>query len=161
MKDLICNIRYLKGARVVFCDRDEDVVGITYRNVIQGIRNILQFFSLKPGFPLVNIFVAPNRKEYDKLVAHLSKTPTAKGRVGQTQGHDLYIVSPHAWPSDAHSDYLKPNGSFDRTFYRQFLEHEIVHMVEESSSPKMPWRYGPSGGAKAWLSMRPDSIVTA
>lgn len=130
------NIKHYKGARVIYLDRDADAVETTYKHAMSGIRKGLRFFGLPPEFPLINIFIAPRRTEYDKLVSHLTKVPTSKGRLGQTQGHDLYIISPKAWATDVHPDYLASNGGYDKKVYRQFIEHETIHMIEEYSSPK-------------------------
>jgi len=130
------SIKYIKGTRAIFCGRDAAAVDETCKYALNGIRKGLRFLMLPPEFPLINIFIAPDRKEYDKLVAHLTKTPTSKGRLGQPQGHDLYLISPNAWPADVHPDYLTADGVCDKKVYRQFIEHEIVHMIEEYYSPK-------------------------
>jgi hypothetical protein len=130
------NIKHYKGARIIHLDRDADAVETTYKHAMAGIRKGLCFFGLPPEFPLINIFIAPRRTEYDKLVSHLTKVPTSKGRLGQPQGHDLYIISPKAWATDVHPDYLASDGGYDKKIYRQFIEHETVHMLEEYSSPK-------------------------
>lgn len=136
MKNLKYNIRYFKDARVIFCDRDVNAVDETYKYALAGIRKGLGFFMLQPEFPLINLFIVPNREEYDRMVSHLTRIPTSKGRLGQPQGHDFYLISPNAWPTDMHPDYLTPDGACDKKVYRQFIEHEIVHMIEEYSSPK-------------------------
>ncbi len=128
---------------MIFCDMDANAVDETYKYALNGIRKGLRFFLLPPAFPLINIFIAPDRKEYDKLVSHLTKIPTGKGRLGQPQGQDLYLISPNAWPTDVHPDYLGPDGACDKMVYRQFLEHEIVHMIEEYSSPKNAMKIRP------------------
>ena len=130
------NIGYFKDARVVFCDKDSNVVDETYKSAIAGARAALRRFGLKPVFPLINIFIAPGRKEYDKLVAHLTRTPTDKWRIGQTQGHDLYLISPNAYPKDVSISYLGPDGTCDRAMYRSCVAHELVHIMEEYFSPK-------------------------
>lgn len=136
MKNLKYTIKYFEGARVIFCDRDANAVDETCKYALTGIRRGLRFFLLPPGFPLMNIFIAPDREEYDRLVSHLTKVPTSKGRLGQPQGHDLYLISPNVWPISVHPDYLGPDGACDRKVYRQFIEHEIIHMIEEYSSPR-------------------------
>lgn len=130
------NIDHYKGARVIFTQKDAGTVGVTCKYAMAGLKAGLRFFNLPSGFPLINIFIAPSRKEYDRLVAHLTKVPTSKGRLGQPQGHDLYLISPKAWPADVHPDYLGRDGKCDRQVYRQFIGHEIVHMIEEQFSPK-------------------------
>ena len=130
------NIGYFTGARVIYRDQDADAVAPAYKYAMAGLRKGLRFFGLPREFPLINLFIAPDRKEYDRLVAHLAKTPTNKGRLGQPQGHDLYLISPNAWPADVHPDYLTADGVCDKKVYRQFIEHELIHMIEEYSSPK-------------------------
>ncbi|MDP2865901.1 MAG: hypothetical protein Q8O90_06635 [Elusimicrobiota bacterium] len=136
MKDLKYTIKYFKSARVIFCDKDANAVDETYKYALNGIWKGLRFFLLPQGFPLINLFIAPDREEYDRMVSHLTKIPTSKGRLGQPQGHDFYLIAPNAWPTDVHPDYLGPDGACDKKVYRQFIEHEIVHMIEEYSSPK-------------------------
>ena len=136
MAHLRWQIKYFRGARVIYAEKDENSVEKAYKYAIAGMRKYLRFFGLPPEFQLINIFIAPRRMEYDRLVSHLTKTPTNKGRLGQPQGHDLYLISPNAWPADVHPDYLGRDGKYDKKVYRQFIEHEIVHMIEEQFSPK-------------------------
>lgn len=117
-------------------DSDSGVVDGAHKHATAGVHKGLRFFGLPPEFPLINIFIAPRRAEYDRMVSHLTKIPTSNGRLGQPQGHDLYLISPNAWPADVHPDYLGRDGKCDKKVYRQFIEHEIVHMIEEQFSPK-------------------------
>lgn len=130
------NIKHFKGARTIYCVKDTTIVDETYRYAAAGVRKVTRFLGLPPVLPLINLFIAPNRREYDRMVSHLTKVPTSKGRLGQPQGHDLYLISPNAWPADVHPDYLGKDGKCDKKVYRQFIEHEIVHMMEEYCSPR-------------------------
>jgi len=136
MADKKYNIRQLETARVIFTDADAGVVGETYAAAVPAVKSVLRFLGVKTEFPLINIFIAPSRKEYDKLVAHLTRIPTNKGRLGQPQGHDFYLVSPNAYAKDVSPNYCRPDGACDKGMYKLFIKHEIVHMVEELISPR-------------------------
>lgn len=129
------NIRQFGKARVIFTDRDENVVGETYDAAVSAVRSVLRYFGLKLEFPLINLFIVPSRKEYDRFVAHLTRVPTDKWRLGQPQGHDFYLISPNSYPADVSANYLDSEGACDRGMYKSFIKHEIVHMVEELISP--------------------------
>ena len=129
-------IAHFKRARIIISKNDEDVLRETYRNFVYGCKTVLKYLGLRVELPLFNIFIAPSRKEYDRFVAHLTKIPTSKGRVAQPQMADLYLLSPNAYPKDAESVYLGPNGVYDKGLYRRTVVHEAVHMAEEYLSPK-------------------------
>lgn len=134
------NVRYSiahsKRARVVFSEKDRNIVSETRKNAVAGIDAVLKYFSLRFKFPLINIFIAPGRKEYDFFVAHLTPVPTSKGRIGQPQAVDLYLLSPNAYKRDADHVYLKPGGIYNKAMYGRFIVHEMVHMAEEYISPR-------------------------
>lgn len=130
------NIAYFKDARVIFAAGDRNTVKGTYAAAVSGARLALRRFGVKPVFPLMNIFITPRRRDYDRLVAHLTRVPTHNWRLGQPQGHDLYLISPKAYPKDISANYLNSSGTCDMAMYKRFIAHEMVHMMEEYVSPK-------------------------
>ncbi len=133
--------------RVMYVEHDRGAVESTVAGMETAIRSVENRFGLMLDWPLVNVFLAPSRVEYDELVAHLTPTPTQPGRVGQPQGHDLYLLSPEVWPSHAVPELLGRDGSYDPEVYRRLLLHETVHMVEERISPS-----GAMEARPAWFS---------
>ncbi|MFC1705878.1 hypothetical protein ACFL59_03535, partial [Planctomycetota bacterium] len=122
--------------RILYADRDCDVVEPTAAGMRTAVRTVQDRLGVALDLPLFNVFIAPNRAEYDRLVAHLTSTPTRPSRVGQPQGHDLYLLSPTAWPTEAVPELLGEDGRYDPAIYLRLLVHETVHMVEEDISPR-------------------------
>lgn len=133
---LLYEISHFEHARVLTTPQDENIVGMTYESFVHGLSMVTEYFDLKIDLPFFNIFVAPDRRNYDHFVSHLTPTPTNKGRVGQPQLVDLYLLSPNSYRKDADEFYWKGTDDFDKDVYRRLLFHETVHMIEEFISPK-------------------------
>ncbi len=132
--------------RVIFVERDRGAVEPTVTGMEAAASSVRDRFGLS-DWPLLNVFLAPSRVEYDQLVAHLTPTPTQPSRVAQPQGHDLYLLSPEAYPSDAVPGLLGRDGRYDPGMYRRLLAHEAVHLAEEWISPP-----GAMEARPAWFS---------
>ncbi|MCK5071810.1 MAG: hypothetical protein KAQ98_00175 [Bacteriovoracaceae bacterium] len=127
---------HYKESRVIYPKDEDNIAEQTYQSFKLGINKTLQYFNLNIKLPLFNIFIVPNRKEYDSFVAHLTSIPTSKGRVGQPQLVDLYLLSPLAYKTDADEFYINKDGSYNEQIYKRLVIHESVHMIEELISPK-------------------------
>jgi len=136
MKKFQYQIAHFAELRIIHVKRDDNVVAETHNSFIQGVESVKKYFNLKIESPFFNIFIAPDRKEYDRFVAHLTKTPTSKGRVGQPQVLDLYLLSPNAYKEDASPFFAGTNGNYDNDIYKRVIVHETVHMMEEFLAPK-------------------------
>jgi hypothetical protein len=121
--------------RILHVARDHGLAETTYAAWCRGVALTCEFLGVADVIPFANLFLLPDREAFDRFVGHLTPTPTAKGRVGQAQGHDLYLLSPSAYPSDASGALLGPDGRFDPAMYDRLVVHEAVHMVEEHLSP--------------------------
>ena len=129
-------VAHLDRARVFHAPHDADLVGVTHTAFSTGLSRVLDYLGVTDEFPLANLFLLPDRAEFDRFVAHLTPTPTTPGRVGQPQGHDLYLLSPTAYPTDASPAWLGPDGRCDMAMYARLIAHEAVHMAEEHLSPR-------------------------
>lgn len=122
-------------ARILFSANDAAYVEETYAHFSNGLEVAAAYFGPGELLPFFTVYLAPEREEYDFLVSHLTTVPTGKGRLGQPQGSELYLLSPGAYSRDALAVYLGPDGKYDKVFYHDVIAHEVVHMMEEYFSP--------------------------
>jgi hypothetical protein len=134
--DTAYRIARFDRARVMFVDGQADLAAAAYEAFVDGVDRTLAALALPADFPHANLFLAPSRTEFDRLVAHITSTPTAAWRVGQPLGHDLVLLSPAAYPADASPGWLGPDGLHDPAMVARLVVHEAVHMVEERFSPR-------------------------
>jgi hypothetical protein len=72
---------------------------------------------------------------YDQLVQLITRVPTDKRRIGQPQGHDIYLLSPSCYRKDAPSYGRDKPPFYDEVEFKHNVIHELVHVWEELSSP--------------------------
>ena len=122
--------------RIMFTERDEDLVAIAVSNLEYGVNRIEQTFKVKANIPFVNVFLCPSRLVFDEFLRVITKTPTDSGRIGTPQGHDMYILSPKSYRSDAPYYGRDDPPFFDPIDFKRILIHELVHLWNELSSPR-------------------------
>jgi hypothetical protein len=149
----VYQISHFSDSRILYSKNDSNIVAETHTDFIQGIKTFQKFFSIKLALPFFNIFITPDRKEYDRFVSHLTKTPTHKGRVAQPQVLDLYLLSPNAYQKDASAFFAGKNGKYDKDIYRRVVIHETVHMLEEFLAPKGHMEYPALGWSTEGLAV--------
>ncbi len=130
--------------RILHVHGEEKIAEMTAAGMVAAVEILKETTGISIRLPLINVFLAPNRMEFDKLVAHLTSIPTHPSRIGQPQGNDLYLISPSAWSRDAVPSLLTPDGGFDHGMYRRLLIHETVHIWEEFISPHGSMEVRPS-----------------
>jgi len=113
-----------------------EIVEETCHAYLQGIGMASELLKPDDEMPFSTVYLCPSRSEYDMFAAHLTATPTSKGRVGQPQGSELYLLAPSAYPTDPAPLYLGADGLYDKEKYRRLIIHECVHMVEEVVRPR-------------------------
>jgi len=99
-----------------------------------AVRSLAAYFEVEGDLPTVRAVLAPDRDEFDRLVADLLhveiERPSDPRRVAQTQKTDIVLLSPSAYA--AHSAYSHRPDDF-----RRMVWHEAVHVVEEFVSPNI------------------------
>ena len=128
---------YFKGRyRILITERDADLVESVVSNLNHGIRRIEELFNTNVEILFINVFICPSRSIFDQFVKVITAVPTDPGRIGQPQGHDLYILSPRNYRSDAPYYGRDEPPYYDIGDFRRILVHELVHLWEELSSPR-------------------------
>ncbi len=78
-----------ENIKVGFIEKDRKFVKETSIALKEAIKLFSKYFLLEKSFPVVTAILAPNRKEYDRLVKKLLKvdieTPSNPGRIAQPQ----------------------------------------------------------------------------
>lgn len=95
---------------------------------------LFEYFELDQPFPLVTAILAPDRGEFDRLVADWLRIeierPSQPSRMAQPQRTGLVVLSPSAY--EQYSTYR-----YERDEYRRLLHHEMTHIFEEYLTPNM------------------------
>ena len=143
MTDSLTLEAFFRGRyRILTTERDRDLVEIVISNLDHGVRRIEELFSTKAESPFLNVFICPSRSIFDDFVQVITTVPTSAGRIGQPQGHDLYILSPKSYRSDAPFYGRDQPPFYDPVDFRRILVHELVHVWEELSSPREAMEVG-------------------
>lgn len=124
------NIFFENKIRVFFNELDKNLVKETIDNFLFSQNKLLEYFKVDIDFPVFNIFLIPSRDEYDLFVKNFTQTPTSKERIAQTQGNELYLLSPNVY--HLYADCY----SFNKEEYTRLITHEFTHIFEELISPK-------------------------
>lgn len=143
MADSLALEAFFRGRyRIMTTERDRDLVEIVASNLDHGVRRIEGVFSTKAEIPFLNVFICPSRSIFDDFVQVITTVPTKAGRIGQPQGHDMYILSPKSYRSDAPFYGRDEPPFYDAVDLRRILVHELVHIWEELSSPREAMEVG-------------------
>jgi len=136
MSDLCYKVRFYSDIRIFFSEVDIEIVEVTASYFRESLADVSSYFDITECFfPVFNIFILRNRKEYDLFVQKYTKIPTGSSRIAQPQSIDLYILSPNAYSNDAPMYYDKDLNSYNIHDYGRTIKHEVVHMIEEMLSP--------------------------
>ena len=123
-----------ENIKVGFTEKDRKFVKETSIALKGAIKFFSKYFLLKKSFPVVIAILAPNRKEYERLVKELLRvgieTPSNPGRIAQPQRTDLVLLAPSAYSKDSIYEYSPEE-------YKRLIFHEVVHMFEEYLSPNI------------------------
>jgi len=123
-----------ENIKVGFTEKDRKFVKETSIALKEAIKFFSEYFLLKKSFPVVTAILAPNRKEYDRLVKEFLKvdieTPSSPGRIAQPQRTDLVLLAPSAYAKDSFYKYEPKE-------YKRLIFHESMHMFEEYLSPNI------------------------
>ncbi len=104
------------------------------------------FFGINWVENTPNIFIAPNRKEFDNLLGH----PTEDWLIGYGVSKSIYIL-------DKYSIKKHSNHQFSNQKYQQLIKHELCHLFQEAVSKYLHpvWL---SEGLSVYLSEETDDV---
>jgi hypothetical protein len=121
--------------RFMCTENDTDLFKPITSRLDYGIQSIEHTFNIHADIPFINIFCCPSREVFDSFVQLFTNVPTNEQRIGQSQGHDIYLLSPKSYRRDAACYARRHLPFYDvEDFYRTIV-HELVHVWEELCSP--------------------------
>ena len=104
----------------------------TLERLASALPHVSDYFRLQHPLPPIRTVLAPDRREFDRLVRDLlrveTECPSLPSRIAQPQRTDLVLLSPSAYGEHSIFAYIPDD-------YGRVLAHELVHMVEEHLSP--------------------------
>ena len=130
--------------RFFHVESDRGLIDTIAGNLELGRKKVGELFGVDIDILFFNVFVCPSRSVFDRFVQSITKTPTGSGRIGQTQGHDMYMLSPNAYREEAPFYASDKAPFYDEVELRHNLAHEFVHVWEELNSPKAAMDARPS-----------------
>ena len=128
--------------RIMITERDTDVVETIVSNLDYGIRRIEELFSTEAEIPFLNLFLCPSRLIFNYFLRPWRIALPGTGSIGTAQGHDLYILSPKCYRSDAPYYGRDKSPYYDVVDFKRIVVHELVHLWEELSSPREAMELG-------------------
>ena len=130
-------IQFRDRFRFFHVESDSGLIDTIAGNLELGRKKVGQLFGVDIDILFFNVFICPSRKVFDRFVQSITKTPTESGRIGQTQGHDMYMLSPNAYREEAPFYGSDQAPFYDEVELRHNLAHEFVHVWEELTSPRV------------------------
>ncbi len=126
------NIQYnsIQDGDVVVFYVNELYAKYTLTEIKKCISELNEKFVVKENIfkNTINVFLAPNRKEFEYLILNILKVnikiPTNKARIAQPQRTDLILLCPTSYDTDSIYTY-------DEGYYKRLLKHEMIHMFQE------------------------------
>ena len=122
--------------RIFHTESDSDLPAFIIQSLDHGIQLIEKIFDTPVDIPFINVFLCPSREIFDQFVRLFTRVPTDRRRIGQPQGHDVYMLSPKCYKNDAPSYARDMPPFYDEQEFKHNLVHELAHVWEELSSPR-------------------------
>jgi hypothetical protein len=123
-----------RGVDVFFAELDRSSAERTSSVLCRAAAELSARFGMARPCPPIRAVLAPDRDEFDRLVADLLRVeierPSDSHRIAQAQKTDIVLLAPRAYAT--HSAY-----AHEPADYRRMLRHELVHVLHESVSPDM------------------------
>ena len=121
--------------RFICTEGDTVLLELITSQLDYGICAIEDLFHTKVEIPFVNVFCCPSRRVLDSFVRLFTQVPTNETRIGQSQGHDMYVLSPKRYRTEAPPFATDQPPFYDVEELKRNLVHELVHVWEELCSP--------------------------